>query len=110
MQATASVAVKAARYDTGMKLKLLTADGTAEIASWLESPERDVARGVEGKKAGRRQGGRLRTGTTAETQVGSPGTSLLRLRAEMRRDANQELWIAAVLWAASWGAVALLCV
>ena len=93
-----------------MKMKLLTAYGTAEIGSWLERPERDVSQGFEGITNSRRQNERLRTGTAAKRQGDSPGTSLLSLQTELRQDAKKELWIAAILWAASWGAVALLCV
>ena len=82
-----------------MKMKLMTAYGTADIGTWLRQPERDAAQ-------------RLRESQNApavgKTQVRSPAASLLTLQTEMRQNARKEFWIAVVLWAASWGAVALL--
>ena len=82
-----------------MKMKLMTAYGTADIGTWLGQPERDAAQ-------------RLRESQNAlpvgKTQVRSPAASLLTLQTEMRQNARKEFWIAVVLWAASWGAVALL--
>jgi len=85
-----------------MKMTLMTAGGAAEIGNWLERPERDVAQG--------QQRSRLRTLAAGRTQVSPAGTTLLSLQTEMRRDASNELGVLAVLWALSWGAVALLCV
>jgi hypothetical protein len=92
-----------------MKMKLVSAYGTAEIESWLEKPAEHLCGQREGIRGSRRGHEGLLVGKAAKRQLGFAGTSLLSLQTELRQDARKEFWIAVILWAASWGAVALLC-
>jgi hypothetical protein len=82
-----------------MIMKLMTARGASDLGTWLGQPEREAAQ-------------RLRESQNAPTvskpQVRAPVASLQTLQAEMRQNARRESWIVGVLWAVSWGAVALL--
>jgi hypothetical protein len=88
-------------------MKLASAYGTTESESWLEKPAQDLYGEREGTKRSRQGQGGLRTGLGARRKPGLAGTSLLSLPAELRQNDKKEFWIALILWAASWGGLAL---
>jgi len=67
-----------------MKMKLMTAYGTADIGPWLGQPERDAAQRLRESQ---------NASTVGKTQVRSPAASLLTLQTEMRENARKEFWI-----------------
>jgi len=85
-----------------VKMKCMTAAcGTAAIGTWLEQPERNAAQRMDEN---------WNAPTASKTPGSSPEASLLKLQTELHQNARKEFWIVVVLWAASWGAVPLVCV
>jgi hypothetical protein len=82
-------------------MKLMTAYGTADLGPWLEQPERDATQQMDESWS---------APTASKTLGSSPEASLLKLQTELHQNARKEFWIVVVLWAASWGAVPLVCV
>ena len=82
-------------------MNLMNAYGTADIGTWLERPKRDATQRLQENR---------NAPAVTKRQGSSPEASLLNLQNEVRQNARREFWIVVVLWAASWGALPLLCV
>jgi hypothetical protein len=90
-----------------MKLMLAAGGDAAEITRLLPMPGRVVSRLA--RPEDRPAGGRPRIAAPDGTvPCAAPAAStLLRLNADLQREARSEFWALAILWAVSWTALAL---